>query len=246
MKFFKSLMLFTAIAALNITGVHALSDEQAIAEGMIPIEQHLMSEMNAALTPGLNNEGVARAARSHRVVIAINKAASGPGAQTLTMYENGVKILKQKISTGREITEKANSGRVYLSTTPRGFFRATKMYQDYLSYTWNAQMPNAVFFIGGIAIHATTKLHYAELGTRASGGCVRTVLETSKLIRTKVMETGRGAQPGQYEVFKEANGRNIISDNTVAVDQISRQTGDMLNEKVNSWDAVIIVYEGEI
>lgn len=243
MKFVKTLMLLTAFAAVNITGAHALTDEQALADGMTPIEEYMMSEMNAALTPGLNSEGVAQAVRSHRLVIAVNKAAKGPGAQTLTMYENGVEILKQKISTGREKTEKAKSGRVYLSTTPKGFFRATKMYQDYLSYTWNAPMPNAVFFIGGIALHATTKSHYAELGTRASGGCVRLLLETSKLIRTKVMETGRGAQPGQYKVIKEAAGRNIISGNTVAVDQISRQTGDMLNAKVNSWDTVIIVYE---
>lgn len=243
MKFVKTLMLLTAFAAVNISGAHALTDEQALAEGMTPIEQYMMSEMNAALTPGLNSEGVAQAVRSHRLVIAVNKAAKGPGAQTLTMYENGVEILKQKISTGREKTEKAKSGRVYLSTTPKGFFRATKMYQDYLSYTWNAPMPNAVFFIGGIALHATTKSHYAELGTRASGGCVRLLLETSKLIRTKVMETGRGAQPGQYKVVKEAAGRNIIAGNTVAVDQISRQTGDMLNAKVNSWDTVIIVYE---
>lgn len=236
-------MLLTAFAAANISGVHALTDEQAFAEGMTPIEQYMISEMNAALTPGLNSEGVAQAVRSHRVVIAINKAAKGPGAQTLTMFENGVEILKEKISTGREKTEKAKSGRVYLSTTPKGYFRATKMYQDYLSYTWNAPMPNAVFFIGGIALHATTKSHYKELGTRASGGCVRLILETSKLIRTKVMDTGRGSQPGQFRVVKEAAGRNIIAGNTVAVDQISRQTGDMLNAKVNSWDTVIIVYE---
>lgn len=243
MKFVKTLMLLTAFAAVNVTGAHALTDEQALAEGMTPIEQYMMSEMNAALTPGLNSEGVAQAVRSHRLVIAVNKASKGPGAQTLTMYENGTEILKQKISTGREKTEKAKSGRVYLSTTPKGYFRPTKMYQDYLSYTWNAPMPNAVFFIGGIALHATTKSHYAELGTRASGGCVRLLLETSKLIRTKVMETGRGAQPGQFKVVKEAAGRNIIASNTVAVDQISRQTGDMLNAKINSWDTVIIVYE---
>jgi hypothetical protein len=243
MKFVKTLMLLTAFVAANISGVHALTDEQAIAEGMTPIDQYMISEMNAALTPGLNSEGVAQAVRSHRLVIAVNKAAKGPGAQTLTMYENGVEILKEKISTGREKTEKAKSGRVYLSTTPKGYFRATKMYQDYLSYTWNAPMPNAVFFIGGIALHATTKSHYKELGTRASGGCVRLILETSKLIRSKIMDTGRGSWPGQFKVVKEAAGRNIIAGNTVAVDQISRQTGGMLNAKVNSWDTVIIVYE---
>lgn len=241
--FTKALMLVTALSAVNVTGAYALTDEEALAEGMTPIEQAVMTEMNAVLTPGLNSEGVARAVQSHRLVIAVNKAAKGPGAQTMTIYENGVEILKQKISTGREKTEKAKSGRVYLSTTPKGFFRPTKMYKDYLSYTWNAPMPNAVFFIGGIAIHATTKSHYAELGTRASGGCVRTLLETSALVRAKVMDSGRGSQPGQFKVAAEAKGRNIITQNTVAVDQISRQTGDILNAKVNSWDTVIVVYE---
>lgn len=239
--FTKTLMLAATIA---ISGsAFALTDEEALAEGMMPIEQAVLSEMNSMLTPGLNSEGVARAVQSHRLVIAVNKAAKGPNAQTMTIYENGVEILKQKISTGREKTEKAKSGRVYLSTTPKGFFRPTKVYKDYLSYTWNAPMPNAVFFIGGIAVHATTKSHYAELGTRASGGCVRTILETSALVRQKVMESGRGSRPGQYKVVAEAKGRNIIANNKVSVDQISRQTGDMLNAKVNSWDTVIIVYE---
>lgn len=243
MTFTKSLMIAASVALVNSTGAFALTDEQALADGMTPIEEHVMAEMNSVLTPGLNRAGVLEAARRHRLVIGINKASKGPGAQTLTMYENGVEVLKQKISTGREKTEKAKSGRVYFSTTPKGFFRPTKMYKDYLSYTWNAPMPNAVFFIGGIAIHATSNSYYAELGTRASGGCVRTMLETSKFIREKVMDSGRGSQPGQYSVVTEAKGRKIITRNTVSVDKISRQTGDIVNAKVNSWDTVIVVYE---
>mgnify|MGYP006189672635 CR=1 FL=1 len=237
---FKAILLATAVSLLS-TGAFALTDEEALAEGMTPIEEYTMTEMKAALTPGLTSEGVLEAARRHRLVIAVNKAAKGAGAQTLTMFENGVEIFKEKISTGREKREKAKSGRVYISATPKGFFRPTKMYRDYLSYTWNAPMPNAVFFIGGIAIHATTKSHYKELGSRASGGCVRTILETSKMIREKIMETGRGA--GQFSILAEAKGRNRIANNMVSVDQIARHTGDMLNAKVNSWDTVIIVYE---
>lgn len=238
---FKTLILASSMAVLGVANAFALTDEQAVAEGMTPIEEFMMTEMKAALTPGLSKEGVLEAARRHRLVIAVNKAAKGPEAQTLTMYENGVEVFKEKISTGREKTEKAKSGRVYISTTPKGFFRPTKMYRDYLSYTWNAPMPNAVFFIGGIAIHATTKSHYKELGTRASGGCVRTIHETSKMIREKIMETGRGVN--NFKILAEAKGRNRIANNMVSVDQISRHTGDMLNAKVNSWDTVIIVYE---
>lgn len=243
MKIFslKTLILATSISVLGAANAFALTDEQALAEGMTPVEDFVMTEMKAALTPGLSKEGVLEAARRHRLVIAVNKAAKGPEAQTLTMFENGIEIFKEKISTGRERQEKAKSGRVYISTTPKGYFRPTKMYRDYLSYTWNAPMPNAVFFIGGIAIHATTKSHYKELGTRASGGCVRTILETSKMIREKVMETGRGVN--NFSILAEAKGRNRIANNMVSVDKLSRHTGDILNAKVNSWDTVIIVYE---
>lgn len=240
-SFTKMMMLFSALSLVQ--GAYAFSDSEAQAEGMIPVEEYILLEMNAATTPGLNSAGVAQAVRNHRMVIAINKATKGPDAQTMTMYENGSVILREKISTGREKEEKAKSGRVYVSTTPKGFFRPTKIYKDYLSYTWNAPMPNAVFFIGGIAIHATGTSSYAQLGTRASGGCIRTKLETSQFVRTKVMDTGTGSRPGQFEIEKEAEGRNRIRKNSVSVDKLDRYSGDMLNEQVISWDTVIIVYE---
>ena len=34
-------------------------------------------------------------------------------------------------------------------------------------------MEYAIFFNGGVALHATTPNHYATLGQKASGGCVR-------------------------------------------------------------------------
>lgn len=225
------------------TASHALSDQEALAEGMIPIEEYTMNEMRAVLTPGLTSEGVAHAARTHRLVIAINKAAKGKDAQTLRIIENGVEVLKEKISTGREKQETAKSGRVYFSTTPKGFFRPTKIYKDYMSYTWKAPMPNAVFFVGGIAIHATGKASYPQLGTRASGGCVRTKLELSQLIRKKVMEAGLGSSVGQYKLVTESEGRTRVTRNSVLVDEVSRATGELLRNQVQSWDAVIVVYE---
>jgi hypothetical protein len=238
-----SKLLFLTILTVGTSSAFALTDQEALEDGMMPIEDYVVSEMKAVLTPGLNSEGVARAAQSHRFVIAINKAAKGPDAQTMRLFENGVEVLKEKISTGREKEEKAKSGRTYFSTTPKGFFRPTKVYRDYMSYTWQAPMPNAVFFVGGIAIHATGTASYKDLGTRASGGCIRTKLEVSKLVREKVMETGRGSQPGQFKVVNESAGRNRITNNMVMVDKINRQTGDILNAKLNSWDTVIVVYE---
>ena len=240
MTFSKAVVLFSAMTIASLQGAYALTDEEALDEGMMTADEYIMTEMKAALTPGLNSDGVAEAVKNHRLVIAVNKAAKGPGAQTLTMYENGIEILKQKISTGREKQEKAASGRVYFSTTPKGFFRPTKVYRDYLSYTWNAPMPNAVFFVGGIAVHATTQSHYKELGTRASGGCVRTPLEISKTIREKVMDSGLGSQ---FKVVNEAKGRNRIMSNTIKVNQVNRYSGEMESARVDSWDTVVVVYE---
>ncbi len=220
-----------------------LTDEQALAEGMTPIEAFLLSEIRSTVTPGLGREGVLRAAQKHRLVIAIKKAKAGPHAQTLTRYENGVEILREKISTGREKEEKAKSGRIYFSSTPRGCLRPTKLYTDYVSYTWQAPMPNAVFFVGGIAVHATTEDNDPKLGTRASGGCIRTTNVASIKIREKVMETGRGSQPGQYRLVREGRGRMRITNNSLPAAQLNKGTGNLLRTLVESWDTVIVYEE---
>jgi lipoprotein-anchoring transpeptidase ErfK/SrfK len=106
-----------------------------------------------------------------KIVAIINKSPIGSTAQTIRIYEDAQLIYEWKVSTGREKVETAKSGRVYKTTTPVGYYRPTKLVQNYHSNTWMADMPNAVFFVGGIAIHATT--HTEDLGKRASGGCVR-------------------------------------------------------------------------
>lgn len=210
------------------------------AAGLTPIELLPFQKMQNIITNNLNVAGIERAVRSHRLIIAVNKKATGAGAQTLTMYENGTEVLSFSVSTGKEERVVSKSGRVYVSTTPEGYFRPTKVFRDYHSYTWDAPMPNAVFFIGGIAIHATGEQNYKLLGTRASGGCVRTKLAESKLIREKIMETGRG---NDFKILSEGKGRNLISENTVKVDGVARLSGDPLNSKLDSWDTVIIVHQ---
>ena len=238
-------MVATTLSLFQMAGAYAFTDMEAIEDGMTLEADFAMEEMKSILSPTqtITKSSIYDAVNSHRLVIAINKAAKGAGAQTLTMYENGVEILKEKVSTGKEERVKAASGRTYISTTPKGYFRPTKLYRDYLSYTWNAPMPNSVFFIGGIAVHATGESNYPLLGKRASGGCVRVKLETSKLIREKVMETGKGNQPGEYKVVNEAKGRNRISNNSVMVPNLVRNTGSLMKTNISSWDTVIIVYE---
>ncbi|HXH31257.1 MAG TPA: L,D-transpeptidase [Bacteriovoracaceae bacterium] len=220
-------------------------------------------------------DDIEKVIRSHKQVIVVNKAVSGKDAQTLTVYQNGaVKPLTEttvittvvngktvnqevseekpfvKISTGRERNETAASGRKYLSTTPKGFFRPQRVYKMYYSATWKADLPNAVFINCsrndfnkecGIAIHATSASHYAALGKRDSGGCVRTKLEVSKQIRELVMESGLGTT--QFKIKNEGYRRDKVINNSVQVDLVNRDSGDVMNKKINSWDTVIVVYE---
>lgn len=102
------------------------------------------------------------------VVIVISK-----GSQTGTVYHYGNLVNRFLISTGRERWETARSGRTYFTSTPSGWFSPKRYVQTYWSDTWEARMDYAIFFNGGIALHATTPDHYKELGRRASGGCVR-------------------------------------------------------------------------
>lgn len=232
------LTLATAGAAKAEELLHPISDEMAEAAGMTPVEKLSPVKMKAPSAAALKN-----LLQNHRVVIVVNKAASGPGAQTMTIYENEAQVFSTKVSTGKEELVTSTSGKTYVTTTPNGYYRPYKMYTDYMSYTWKAPMPNAVFLVGGIAIHATGKSNYAKLGSRASGGCVRTTLEDSKLVRETVMNTGRGSAPGNYVIKRESADRNIITGNMVSVSAISKFDGSKTGKMINSWDTVVLVHE---
>lgn len=93
--------------------------------------------------------------------------------QFAVVYHNGQKVNEFPISTGREKWEVAKSGRKYFSSTPAGWYSPQTYVRNHFSKTWQARMEFSIFFIGGIALHATTPDHYKELGSKASGGCVR-------------------------------------------------------------------------
>lgn len=102
------------------------------------------------------------------VVVVVSK-----GSQTATVYHNGYQVNHFLISTGRERYERAKSGRWYFTTTPTGWFSPISYQRTWHSNTWDALMEYAIFFNGGVALHATTPDHYKDLGRPASGGCVR-------------------------------------------------------------------------
>jgi hypothetical protein len=133
--------------------------------------------------------------QSFPLVLVVNKNIAGLGSQRISVYENGVKTQEWKVSTGRERWELAKSGRRYFSVTPLGWYYPKSIVRTHWSNTWDAKMEFAVFFNGGVALHATTPDHYKELGARASGGCVRMEYKNAEYVYNKILAEGKGLVP---------------------------------------------------
>lgn len=102
------------------------------------------------------------------IVIVVTKSS-----QSAMVYVEGRAVHNFAVSTGREKWERPKSGEKYFSETPNGWYAPQQYVRSHWSKQWDALMEYAIFFNGGIAIHATTVDHFKELGTKASGGCVR-------------------------------------------------------------------------
>lgn len=133
--------------------------------------------------------------REYPIVVIVNKKAFGYGAQRAQIYEHGILTAEWKVSTGREQWEVSRSGRFYFTTTPVGYFYPYSLIRYHWSQTWDALMEFSVFFNGGIALHATTPSHYSQLGSRASGGCVRLHRTNAQYLFDRVKQEGRGLVP---------------------------------------------------
>jgi hypothetical protein len=115
------------------------------------------------------------------VFLYVSKAAEGSLAQHMYIFRRSARGDFQyeqsfPVSTGRERHEK------YFTSTPVGLFELdpNRFERYHYSRTWHAAMPWAMFlnasFHGrqtGIALHSSGRAHAADLGHRASGGCVR-------------------------------------------------------------------------
>ncbi len=238
-----SLSLAQAAVQEDADILQPFTDEMAQELGMTPADE--VSQEKGAFS--LSAATLERIKQENRLVITVDKRphTAGGTAQTLIMYQDGIETFRTKISTGTETMVTATSGRRYLRTTPTGFFRPANIYTMYFSNTWKSDMPNAVFLVGGIAIHATPRdaAHQGMLGKRASGGCVRTKLEDSKLIREAVMETGKGSAEGEFNTVTESYRRwKVTNSNRVSVPAIDRNTG-MPGAAIQSWDTVVVVHE---
>lgn len=136
------------------------------------------------------------------VFLYVSKAGSGSLAQHLYMFHKdggGNLVFEQSfpVSTGRERHER------YFTSTPIGLFELDpdRFEVSHYSHTWHAQMPYAMFLNAtihgrqtGVALHSAG-VHAAELGSRASGGCVRLPPDKAAELFNRFQATERGYVP---------------------------------------------------
>ncbi len=187
-----NIRLFLIVLTLTFTSTFALANDtqQVLADILSPEE--LAQEMGIEEDASSVLSTMLFTDVPPRLHIKVDKSLQGtsPTAQTMEIYLDGVLINTILVSTGRQKAELAKSGRTYFSSTPTGTFKIYRRSRSHFSQTWQAPMPFAQFFNGGIAIHATSKDHYEELGSRASGGCIRVTYENAEMIWNLVDEVG--------------------------------------------------------
>lgn len=139
----------------------------------------------------------------------VSKAAAGPIAQHMFVYERGIDgsmTLRYDwpVSTGREKKERTPSGRKTFTSTPVGIFKLdpNRFHKLWRSRAWNADMPWTMFLdtienggMSGIAIHAAGRGKISQLGRRASGGCIRLAPENAETLFKKIRKSHAGLVP---------------------------------------------------
>jgi hypothetical protein len=176
-----------------------------------PLSAALSPQRNLSLEESSEIYGV-NWLKLYPLVLVINTAQKGPTAQRMIVYKNGRRAGVYVISTGREKSEIAKSGKRYFSRTPVGWFVPTRLVKNHYSATWQAPMDFSIFFIGGIATHAAVKASEKDLGKRASGGCVRLLKSQAQDLFNTTRNNGLGNVPrfdrSGRPIFKK-NSKNL-------------------------------------
>lgn len=240
----KFIFIFGFIITSNLYAINldieteVITDEQAIELGMTEVTTD--KKLGRGSDFKFKDEYIDLA----KIVILINKSVrteENPDGQTIRVYQDGVFLHEFSTSTGTEKLKKTTSGRLYWATTPVGIFRPKKAFKEYQSYTFKgANMDYAVFFIGGIATHSTSKAAYAKLGERASGGCARLKYEDAKTVNEIIRSTGEGHNR-LWDQGTAGLMRMQYSDR-IKLYNLSRENGEeLIGATLWTYDAAIVV-----
>ncbi|MEN0057847.1 MAG: L,D-transpeptidase [Bdellovibrio sp.] len=184
-----------------------------------------------------------------RYVIVVNRAAKGPTAQTMRVYDKGYLVMNKKVSTGRENFELRRKNKVcagappksYWSQTPTGFYTPKFLSKDHKSSSWDSDMPFAIFYDvdNGLALHQVYHKYASLLGQRASGGCTRQDPASAEELFNRVKETERAIIP---EI--NVDGTPVLDENGQVKyigQQLWMSAVSNYSQKFNTFSALIIV-----
>jgi len=139
----------------------------------------------------------------------VSKADNGPWAQHMYVFSKDAGgnlnlLYNWPASTGRELVEIAADGTRQPSYTPQGYYQLDpdRMYKNHYSGQWHQPMPYAMFFNWenkglqtGLAIHGASGSEIAQLGSRASAGCIRIAPENAALLFRLIRAEYKGLAP---------------------------------------------------
>jgi hypothetical protein len=226
MKTLLAAVLFAVLAifpvrALSTTLDELMSPTELANEFGLPESSQLIQDLLLGTSP-LTPEDVQKKYGVNIIaefptVAVINTSEDGRTAQRLALYHHGARVGVYLTSTGREQQENPKQGNPYFSSTPTGWFSPQWFDRDHHSQRWDAPMEFAIFFNGGIAVHATTPDNYDQLGHRASGGCVRLTRENAET----VWNAAFNQPPVRVPVFRR-NGELALDSRK----QVIRRTGN--------------------
>jgi lipoprotein-anchoring transpeptidase ErfK/SrfK len=140
----------------------------------------------------------------------VSKADHGPWHQRMFVFNKetsgDLKLMYSfPVSTGREQPTPSPDGkRMWNTDTPTGYFQLDpdRVWRRYTSQQWGHKMPYAMFFSWehegrqtGVAIHSAVDGDVAQLGNRASAGCVRLAPQNAELLFRLIKANYRGLTP---------------------------------------------------
>lgn len=120
------------------------------------------------------------------------------------------------VSTGMEQQVMAPSGRMLGTHTPDGMFKLDRdrTYEDYTSRQWQSAMPYTIFFdwqtegrTSGLAIHGSDPRDEADLGKRASHGCIRLATANARTLFELITNDYKGRVP-QFRIDPDTGTMN--------------------------------------
>lgn len=139
----------------------------------------------------------------------VSKASSGPWAQQMYVFRKEASgdfalVYRWPVSTGRERVEVTADGARVSTRTPTGYYELDphRFYRRHVSSEWHQPMPYAMFFnwrrrgrLTGLAIHGATGGDVAELGKRASAGCIHLSPAAARTLYALIRAKYRGNVP---------------------------------------------------